>query len=272
MLLRAPALNILPHPIHSNLSTHTHQVMVDEPANELMEFFDVQDCTPFIFLPRGAPLQAHKGGKHKLVPKDAGELEEWVSEFARAPALRMTNDGATAVSIFWEAPGDRHEERLTMRLEPGEEKLFDSFLGHTLVWREALPAGTIGKGPLLARVVVTDAAVAAGGLVLSEMRAGKGDSETLQLTDDEVNVWRGRLRTNMSRIRQNERQPATVPTFTDVGFKHMKMPQALHDRLLAFWAVHEARLADEGWHVRACVCMLGRGDDGGLTFHPCASH
>ena len=228
--------------------------MVDEPANELMEFFGAKDCSPYVFLPRGARLEAHQGGKHKLTPASDDELEAWVWDFVRAPGLLLKNDGPAPVAIHWEAPLQDLAEKRVMTLAPGEAKAFDTFKGHTLVWREALPEGTFGSGPLLARAVVTDAAVAEGGFVLSALRAGEGDTEALQHTEEEVAKWRGRLRTNMARIRQNERQPPTVPAFTEVGFKHMKMPKELHDRLTQFYAAREASRVDEGWHVSWCWC------------------
>jgi hypothetical protein len=223
--------------------------MVDDPANELMAYFGVEDCAPYVFLPRDTPLASHKGGTHKLLPADAHELEAWFYEFVRAPGLRLTNDGSSTVDVFWETPGEAHQEQRVLRIAPGATKSFDTFVGHTLVWREALPEGTVGAGPVLARVVVTDEAVASGGLALSALLAGDGDTELLQLTDAAVGTWRGRLRTNLSRIRQNERQPPTVPAFTDVGFKLMKMPRALHERLVEFWAQNGARAIEEGWHV-----------------------
>lgn len=225
------------------------QVMVDEPANELMDFFGVQNCASYVFLPRGARLAEHQGGrKHKLAPADEDELEEWFWEFLQVRDFRLRNDGDTTVAVYWEASdGEFEKERPVMTLAPGAEKRFDTFQGHTLVWREATHGG---MGRLLARVVVSDKAATAGGLVLSQLLgAGEGNTETLQLTEAEARTWRGRARTNLARIRQNERQPLTVPAFSDVGFKHMKMPPELHARLLAFYRENEAARRDEGWQV-----------------------
>lgn len=241
------------------------QVMVDYPANELMAFFGVADCSPYVFLPRGAPLEAHRGGKHKLAPKDRGELKAWVDGFLRVPGFRLKNDQDYPVVVLLETqeevtdnPAQQaiHTETKLVELGPGEEKrLDDAVKGQTLVWRkERTDKKAWGADPLrlLARAVVTDDAVAGGGMVLSALLVGVGDTEALQLMDEDVNIWRGRLRTNMRRIRQIELQPPTKTKYTEVGFKHTKIPRTLHERLVAFRAENEGQRKDEPWQVRPC--------------------
>lgn len=243
--------------------------MADDPANELMAFFGVDggDCTPFVYLPRGAQLEAQKGAPHKLAPKDAGELEAWFTGLLGTPSqgFRLKNDLDHGVTVLLETyPGEKlckqrleraeiHKEETVMELAPGEEKQLDTAVGQTLVWRKH-------RGPddkpwdrlrLLARSVITDAAVAAKGVILSELLAGPGNNtEVLQLTDEDASTWRSRVRSNLKRMLHTEIQPLTVSPFTKVGFEHTRTPQALQERLLAFLTENEDRREADVWQVR----------------------
>lgn len=210
-------------------------VLVESPPNELMAFFDVQDCHSFVFYPKGTQW-ASKG--HKLTPNSAAELEEWFWDFQRLPDVRVRNDLDTTVHAYWEALDGHYTERSVMVLQLGQEDSFGSFLGHTLVFRDEGH-----NNALLARAALVDDAP----VVLSKLLAGPAESEAVQLTDEAVRNWRGRRSTNLLRLTQNERQPPTVKTFTDVGFKKLRMPANLHKKLLDFMRGNENRRAAEGW-------------------------
>lgn len=210
-------------------------VLVESPSNELMQFFDVQDCQSFVFYPKGTHWSS-KG--HKLTPNSQAELEKWFWDFQRLPDVRVRNDLDTTVHAYWEARDGHYTERSVMVLQPGQEESFGSFLGHTLVFRDQ-----DHHNALLARAALVDDAP----VMLSELLAGPAESEAVQLTDEAVRNWRGRRTTNLTRLKQNERQPPTVKTFTDVGFKKLRMPAKLLKALLTFMNDHEHQRAAEGW-------------------------
>lgn len=211
------------------------QILVDEPANELMEYYDVANCNSFIYYPAGTALES-KG--YRVQPNQLAQLEDWFWEFHKIPGFPLQNDLDVPVEVYWESK-DTLEERDVMLLEPSEEKPFRTYLGHTLVFRSPQEGNKI-----LARAIITSDK----GFVLSSLLQGPGNREELQLTEHEVSIWRGRRRTNLSRTRQNERQPPLVHPFTDVGFKRLKIPKQTYQKLLAFHQDHEALRAREGWH------------------------
>ena len=222
-----------------DLPSTTHElanVLVETPSNELMDFFDVHDCKTFIYFTAGDSLQA-KGTK--LTPTSRQELEDFFWEKQRLADVKIRNDLEKPVNVYWESPEGQTREVRVMELVPGQEQSFDSFLSHTLIFRDVE-----NNMRLMARAVITDGSK----LVISELLAGKADTEVLQLTEHQVKVWRGRRSTNLSRLKQNEAQPPTVKTFTDVGFKKQRIPSNLLRRLQEFHEQNEGKRADEGWN------------------------
>jgi len=218
----------------------THEmanVLVETPSNELMDFFDVHDCKTFIYFTAGDSLQ-RKGTK--LTPTSQQELDDFYWDKQRLPDVKIRNDLEKPVNVFWESRDWQAREVRVMELVPGQEQSFGSFLGHTLIFRDVE-----NNMRLMARAVITDGSKP---IVISELLAGPADTEVLQLTEHQVKVWRGRRSTNISRLKQNEAQPPTVKTFTDVDFRKQRIPANLLRRLQDFLEKNEHKRADEGWN------------------------
>lgn len=223
-----------------NLPSTTHElanVLVETPSNELMDFFDIHDCKSFIYFTAGDSLQA-KGTK--LTPTSGHELDDFFWEKQRLPNVKIRNDLEKPVNVYWESWDGQPREVSIMELVPGQEQSFGSFLSHTLIFRDVE-----NNMRLMARAVITDGSKP---IVISDLLAGPADTEVLQLTDHQVKVWRGRLRTNISRLKQNEAQPPNVRTFTDVGFRKLRIPANLLRHLQEFLEQNEGKRVDEGWN------------------------
>ena len=226
--------------IFMDLPGATHElanILVETPPNELMSFFNVSDCKSFYSFTAGDSI--HDKG-NKIVPSDQASLEDAFWHDQRVPNLRIRNDLQRVVDVFWELRDGSLTEFRVVRLNSGQEERFRSFLGDIFIFRDAYD-----DMRLLARTVITDGNKP---LILSQTLMGKGDTETLQLNENQADVWRGRQNTNVARLRQNELQPSTVKKYTGGGFKKMLMPSHLHTRLLEYLARHEDQRKDEPWH------------------------
>eukprot|EP00624_Nannochloropsis_granulata_P007380 evm.model.NODE_7421_length_28612_cov_28.772577.11 len=223
-----------------DLPSTTHElanVLVETPSNELMDFFDVHDCKSFVYFTAGDSLQARG---MKLTPTSGQQLGDFFWEKQRLPDFKIRNDLDKPLNVYWESWDVQPREVSVMQLVPGQEQSFGTFLSHTLIFRDV-----DNNMRLMARAVITDGSKP---IVISELLAGPADTEVLQLTDHQVKVWRGRRRTNISRLKQNEAQPPTVRTFTDVGFRKQRIPANLLRHLQEFHEQNEDKRADEGWN------------------------
>jgi hypothetical protein len=129
----------------------------------------------------------------------------------------------------------------------GKAENFSTYIGHTFVFRDG------DSDDLLARKVVTDPQeLLVSSLVYGQCEVGgadcdRSDTEVLQRTEQEVNIWRGRLSSNIGRLRQNERQPPSKPLFAPVGFKKMRVPEPAWSKIQAFYQANKQIKIKEPW-------------------------
>jgi hypothetical protein len=61
--------------------------------------------------------------------------------------------------------------------------------------------------------------------------------------------------TERGRIAMNMKQPGTQHNYTELGFKHRKLPDHIWEPLLAYYAKNKNNARNENWGGRGYTCI-----------------